>query len=255
MTRGLPAEKGEVDRRRKDGMEKKSGGKNRTTRKLMEIGIKHHIIWKQEYEPTNDNRRKKTHPKQTMLGTSFFPITLNGRFDCKCKLTVAKTPTEGSKYEKLGAFHQFYFPLAFSKNPDAALSVTSSYNAAVLAGFVDGRVETFLTLEPDTIGTICGASEGAATLMAMLGVIMPDNSMITGFIDSIGCGEMTREELFRMKIQKIDQAKAKAIGAKEANIKLLLPHDNKAEFEANSIPSNVVFVETVGDAIAVIKAL
>ena len=96
-----------------------------------------------------------------------------------------------------------------------------------------------MNIAPCSLTSIGGASEGAATVLAFLGCKMPENSMITGFVDSFGLTKISHSELMNEPIHKIDCLKSKALGAGKCRLTLLFPEENAHEF-GKDIPQTLV---------------
>ena len=193
--------------------------------------------------------------EQHEVGRTYFPVTKGGIFDCKCELTVTYYPIQQQGgYKCVGANAQFHYPAVFGDNSDASLSIISSYQMAVDAGAIDGKKKIFLNIAPCSLTSIGGASEGAATVLAFLGCKMPENSMITGFVDSFGLTKISHSELMNEPIHKIDCLKSKALGAGKCRLTLLFPEENAHEF-GKDIPKNAIPVATIGKALSQIKKM
>jgi len=195
-----------------------------------------------------------TYVLPSMLGRTYFPVTINGGFGSKCELTVSSKPTNSSKYRKIGIFGNFNYPHAFGNDGDSALAITSAYSVAVQSGALSTHQPVYLNLEPDDLPMISGASEGAAALLAFLGCVMPENAMITGFVDGIGAKNLTKQDVERLEIRGIDNVCVKADGAKKCGLTLIFPSVNSDEF-FGKIPTYCIPVGTVSEAVCTIQQL
>lgn len=186
-----------------------------------------------------------------MIGRTVFPVTKDGMFAAAVPLVVSSKPGDGS-YSSCGINKQLHYSSCFSRNVDAMLSITSSYNAAVQSGMIDNTSNIYITV-PGEFGhlSIGGASEGIAVLLALIGVKMPERVMATGFVDVVGSTAMSRDQLMQLPIKRIDSACAKAKGAKEFSLRLLLPEGNRSDFKDE--PVNVCFVSNVSDALSALQ--
>lgn len=188
----------------------------------------------------------------SVIGVGFFPATQNGGFACKCRIQASLVPVAGRLYHTLGINRQLKIPGNFLKNADAMLSITSAYTAAVQGAVISNSTPLFLTLDPPGLPNVTGASEGIATLLAFMGCVMDEHTMITGYVDAIGMTE-SYEDLLSLPVRQIDEVKAKAIGAEKCGLKLFIPADNVGDF-GGKLPSHVIPVATVRELVEKIKA-
>lgn len=192
-----------------------------------------------------------------ILGISSFPVTRNGIFSECLQCIVATHGTPGLRYVTMGVNEQLHISKAFSKSPDAVLSITSAYEAAISVGFINSTTSVFVSVDGVNIpDCIVGASEGIAMLVAFLGKTMPPKMCATGFVDVVGVTTLTYEQLKALPVHAIDCSGSKAAGLAKIGWVLLVPESNRSSISSKLFKENggpVIFVSTVGDVLNLVK--
>jgi len=116
-------------------------------------------------------------------------------------------------------------------NNDGMFSILSAFNAMGLALGMATPRRKYISV-PDWLPELTkmgGASLGLATLVALLGYIVPDNVAVTGFVTTFGSSETGMQPLRMLPVDGVDHVGVKARGALDTGVSLLYPMANEAD--------------------------
>lgn len=131
-----------------------------------------------------------------------------------------------------------------------ALSVISSFQAWIMTQpELKQPRDVYLWFTPDGNG-IGGASEGLATLLALMGYTSPPDKAVTGVVRLFGDNVLSHEELLTMPIGSVDCIEEKVLGMEKEGKYLGYPTASGLRFRTpyacglNTVNDAIRFVES-----------
>ena len=218
----------------------------------------------------------KKSAKGILHGKVYFPTTRNGSFYRTFAVHASTRQPPNAKFNTVSGGDKtapmIHFDERLSNQKDCLASVLSSVQAFLksLYGVTRDSFENeleyqrhlreygiagrglYVFLEEDVHTDIGGASEGLATLLALMGYVVPASVCVTGFVQEINqIGNFGPEELKHTKIQSVDCVPEKIAGCRKCNISIGYPEVDKTdEPEMNTRScSQAVPLCTVTDAV------
>lgn len=189
-----------------------------------------------------------------MLGVSRFPLIQGptpetSRFYGVGRVQTTLEPLPGHTYKGVGDGTKVKVNDICNSNLDAMLSIISAFEVAVLAGMIEPGEVVFITIDVPGKQTprISGCSEGLAVTIALLGYKVPEDVMMTGFVDAFGDKALTHEEMMKLPVKYVEGIPTKILGAVQNRMKLIIPRDRTSNMR---MAPGVVKVNTLGDTIS-----
>ena len=188
-----------------------------------------------------------------MLGKSQFPLIQGptpetSRFYGVGQVRTTLSPVPGQTYKSVGDQAKVKVNDICNGDLNAMLAIVSAFELAVLLGNIEHGENLFITLDVPGKQTpkLGGCSEGLAVTMAVLGYKVPEDVMMTGFVDVFGDRVVTLEDMMNLPVKYVEGIPAKIQGAVQQNMTLIIPRERTSNIK---LGPKVVRVNTLGEVI------
>lgn len=188
------------------------------------------------------------------MGRCKFPVTTKtpegSQYAGTIEIITGGAPIRGIKYQPLGAVgidsFDFQVDERLTTDKNTILSVLSAIQAFVIDDDTQQRNKTIYVsvLSSAQDLRISGASEGLAAAIAIMGIEVPNDFCVTGYVAAFGQKEAETDNL---RVLNVDCVPIKIQGATENGMNIMVPGKKFQETVVNG--KKVVTVSKLGEAL------